>query len=135
LKRWIPFVAWVGFVGGVIVCADTGHMRGFLGWVNSLPLGDKAGHLFLIGMTAHFLNFALGFRAWRIRRCSPQQGGLIVLAVITVEELSQIWIPLRTFDRGDLLANGLGVFLAELAARRIMARRGDRAALVRDSSD
>ena len=120
LKRWIPFAAWLGFVGVVIACADTGRMRGFLGWVNSLPFGDKAGHFVLIGTMAHLLNYALRFKVLPIGRLGPQLGGLLVLAVITVEEFSQIWIPGRTFDVGDLVANTLGVALAELTARRIL---------------
>jgi polysaccharide biosynthesis protein VpsQ len=122
LKRWIPFVAWLAFVGGVIVCADTGRMRGFLGWVNSLPLGDKAGHFVLIGTMAHLLNYALCFRTWRIGKWPLQSGGLVILALITAEEFSQIWIPGRTFDAGDLVANGIGVVLADVVARLVSAR-------------
>lgn len=120
LKRWIPFIAWLVFVGGVIVCADTGRLRAFLGWVNSLPLGDKAGHFVLIGTMAHLLNYALRFKTRRIGKWPFQVGGLIILALITVEEVSQIWIPSRTFDAGDLLANTVGVFVAELLARRLL---------------
>lgn len=120
MKRWIPFVGWLGFVGVVIACADTGRMRGFLDWANSLPLGDKAGHFVLIGTMAHLLNYALRFKVRSVGRMAPQLGGLLVLAVITVEECSQIWIPGRTFDAGDLVANSLGVALAELVARRIL---------------
>ncbi len=120
LKRWIPFAGWLGFVGVVIACADTGRMRGFLGWVNSLPLGDKAGHFVLIGTMAHLLNYALRFKVLPVGRFGPQLGGLLVLSVITLEEFSQIWIPGRTFDVGDLVANAVGVALAELAARRIL---------------
>ena len=107
-------------MGVVIACADTGRMRGFLGWVNSLPFGDKAGHFVLIGTMAHLLNYALRFKVLSVGRMAPQLGGLLVLAVITVEECSQIWIPGRTFDVGDLVANSLGVALGELAARRIL---------------
>ncbi len=93
-------------------------MRGFLGWVNSLPFGDKAGHFVLIGTMAHLLNFALRFKVLSVGRLGSQLGGLLVLTVITGEEFSQIWIPGRTFDLGDLVANSLGVAVAELVARR-----------------
>lgn len=97
-------------------------MRGFLGWVNSLPLGDKAGHFFLIGTMAHLLNYALRFRTWGIGRLPLQSGGMVILALITAEEFSQIWIPDRTFDAGDLLANTAGVLLAELVARKVSGK-------------
>ena len=95
-------------------------MRRFLGWVNSLPFGDKAGHFVLIGTMAYLLNYALRFKVLSVGRLAPQLGGLLVLTVITLEEFSQIWIPGRTFDVGDLVANSLGVAVAELAARRIL---------------
>ena len=48
---------------------------------------------------------------------------LIVAVVMTIEEISQIWIPSRTFDLGDLAANYVGILLAEWRARCATARR------------
>ena len=106
------------FVGGVIVCADRGAWRGFFGWINRLPLGDKAGHIFLIGIMAHLLNRALTGRALSLGSLRWQLGGLIIGVVMTIEEISQIWIPSRTFDWGDLAANYAGILIAEWRARR-----------------
>lgn len=123
MKRWSFFAIWLIFVGGVIVCADRGVLRGFFRWINSIPFGDKAGHVFLIGIMAHLLNCAMAGRTFGIGRSRWQLGGLIVAAVMTIEEISQIWIPSRTFDFGDLAANYAGVLLAEWRARRAMVRR------------
>ena len=101
----------------VIVFADRGKARAFFGWINSFPLGDKAGHFFLIGVMALLLNYALAHRTAPINRAHLQLGGLIVAVVITFEVLSQLWLLSRTFDVGDLLANWLGVLVAELLAR------------------
>lgn len=117
LKRWLPFGLWLAFVVTIIVCADRGGLRTFLGWVNSLPLGDKAGHLFLIGVMAFLLNHALAYRVFSLGALSLQRGGLIIGAVMTLEEFSQLWFTSRTFDLGDLLANSLGVLVAELLVR------------------
>jgi len=117
LKRWLPFVLWLAFVATIIVFANRGQARAFLGWVNSLPLGDKAGHLFLIGVMAFLLNHALACRVFPIGPLRLLQGGLIIGVVMTLEEFSQLWFSSRTFDLGDLLANFLGVLLAELLMR------------------
>lgn len=101
----------------MIVFADRGKARAFFGWINSFPLGDKAGHFFLIGVMAFLLNHAMAYHTAPINRSHLQLGGLIVGVVITFEELSQLWLASRTFDAGDLLANWLGVFVAELLVR------------------
>ena len=85
--------------------------------MNSFPFGDKAGHFFLIGVMACLLNQALAYRSQPIRTTRVQLGGLIVAVVMTVEEFSQLWFSSRTFDPGDLLANVLGVLVAEGFAR------------------
>ena len=123
LKRWSLFAIWLILVGGVIVCADRGVLRGFFRWINGIPFGDKAGHVFLIGIMAHLLNCAMAGRTSGIGRSRWQMGGLIVAVVMTIEEISQIWIPSRTFDLGDLAANYVGILLAEWRARCATARR------------
>jgi polysaccharide biosynthesis protein VpsQ len=116
LKRWLPFSVWFLSLGVFIACADEGKMRAFLAWVNSIPLGDKCGHVFLIGTLAFLLNRALAGRTVGIaRRCVPL-APLLVAAVMTCEETSQIWIPSRTFDLLDLAANYTGCIAAGLLA-------------------
>ena len=66
---------------------------------------------------ALLLNHALAYRTAPINRAHLQLGGLIVGVVITLEEFSQLWFATRTFDAGDLIANWLGVLVAELLAR------------------
>ena len=118
MRRWLPFVLWLALVTVVIACADTGAMRDFLAWVNRQPFGDKAGHFFLIGSLAALLNYALRWRATSLGPLRPQTGGLIVAVLMTLEEVSQLWIATRSFDLIDLLANYLGILVAEWLARR-----------------
>ena len=117
LKRWLPFGLWLAFVVTVIVFADRGKARSFFGWINSIPLGDKAGHFFLVGVMACLLNHALVHHTFAVGQALMQQGGLLVGVGMTLEEISQLWFTSRTFDAGDLLANFLGVLAAELLAR------------------
>ena len=123
MKRWFLAGLWLILIGGVIACADLGGLRGFLRWINSLPFGDKAGHVFLIGTMAHLLNRALFNRIVKIGPVRCQLGGLIVAILMTIEEFTQIWIPSRTFDWGDLAANYSGILAAEWLARRAMTRK------------
>jgi hypothetical protein len=122
LKRWLLFSLWFSFVAGVIVSADDGKIRAFLAWVNSIPLGDKVGHVFLIGTLAFLFNHALAGRTLSIARRRVLLAPLLVAAVMTFEETSQIWIPGRTFDLLDLAANYTGCVAAGLLANWLALR-------------
>jgi hypothetical protein len=128
LKRWLPFSLWFLFVGGVVVCADEGKIRAFLAWVNSIPLGDKVGHVFLIGTLASLLNHALAGRTVTIARWRVPLAPLLVAAMMTCEETSQIWIPSRTFDLLDLAANYTGCIAAGLLAHWLALRTAKKSA-------
>ena len=65
-------------------------------------------HGLLYGMMALLLNYGLGFKTVKF---NLQLGSIIVLTFATLEELSQYYIPSRTFDLGDLLADVVGVVL------------------------
>lgn len=117
LQRWLPFCLFFLFVASIIVGSDLGRLRNITGWVNSLPLGDKWGHLVLIGTLTFLLNYALSGRMVKIGRLKILLGCAIVAVAMTVEECSQIWFPTRTFDLIDLAANYLGITLAGLMWR------------------
>jgi len=52
----------------------------------------------LIGGMAFLINLALGLRELRWLGCDWLLGSVLVGVVFTLEEISQIWIPARTFD-------------------------------------
>jgi polysaccharide biosynthesis protein VpsQ len=114
LKRWLPFSLFLLFVAGIIVGSNLGLLIGITNWVNDLPFGDKWGHLVLIGLLTFLLNYALSGRKVKIGRLKILLGGTIVAVAMTAEEISQMWMPLRTFDLIDLSANYLGIALAGL---------------------
>ena len=117
MRRWIHFAAFLAFIAGVIFAADRHLARGFFGWVQSFPLGDKAGHFVLMGGLAFLLN-----RALAAREIPPgvQLGGVIIAVFVVAEEFSQLWLPWRTFDCADLVADFLGIALADWLARRFV---------------
>jgi polysaccharide biosynthesis protein VpsQ len=114
LRRWLPFALFLLFVATIIVGSDLGQLRSINQLVGALPFGDKFGHLFLIGTLTFLLNYALDGRTLKIGNLKVLLGCAIVAVAITIEEFSQIWMPLRTFDLIDLSANYLGIALAGL---------------------
>ena len=115
MRRWLPFIIFFAFLLTVIQAADRQLARGFFSWVQTIPLGDKLGHFVLMGTLAFLLNSALKGR--RIRP-GVQLGGVIVAVFVVAEEISQRWLPWRTFDFGDLLADFLGIASADWLSRR-----------------
>ena len=113
-QRWLPFSLFFLFVAGIIIGSDLGLISSITNWVNNLPYGDKTGHVLLIGTLTFLLNYGLNGRMVKIGRLKILLGCAIVAVAITVEEFSQMWIPLRTFDSIDLAANYLGIGLAGL---------------------
>lgn len=112
LKRWLPFSLFFLLVAGIIIADNLGRFQKIIGYVNTLPFGDKWGHFIFIGTLTFLLNYALEGRMVKIGNRRVLFGCTIVTVGITLEEISQIWIPSRTFDLVDLSANYLGIWLA-----------------------
>jgi hypothetical protein len=100
----------------IIVLANLGRL-GFLYDLYSFPYGDKVGHFVLFGLLSLLLNLALFQLTPRIQ---PHRLAIWVSAgialVVTVEELSQIWLPSRSTDWLDLGASYAGIALLGAAA-------------------
>jgi len=113
------------FISYIIFLADTADHNFAFRLVGHVPYGDKIAHALLYGVMALLLNYALGFRRVRLPTHlfkpfskihgalanAPYIGSIIVLTFATLEELSQYYIPSRTFDLWDLLADFIGVVL------------------------
>jgi polysaccharide biosynthesis protein VpsQ len=112
--KWLPFSLLLLAIAGVTVGIDLGRLKSVTGWINSVPFGDKFGHLLIIGFLTFLLNYALAGRMVKIGRLKLLLGCTIVAVAMTVEECSQIWIASRTFDLIDLSANYLGITVAGL---------------------
>jgi len=123
--RWLMPLSFFIFISYIIFLADTADHNFAFRLVGQVPYGDKVAHAVLYGVMALLLNYALGFTRVRLPTHlikpfpkilgalanAPYMGSIIVLAFATLEELSQYYIPSRTFDMGDLLADFVGVAL------------------------
>jgi hypothetical protein len=119
-----------GFVS-LIVIADRGGAGRVWDLVGQVPCGDKLGHLVLVGTLSLLLNLVLDGRRAPGRRPRILLGSAILLVVMTLEEGSQAFIPHRSFDPCDWLANVIGIFCGEGLVRMLpgglrasRARRG-----------
>jgi polysaccharide biosynthesis protein VpsQ len=121
LRRWLFTGAWLLFVAMIIYFADRHLARSFFSFVQQLPGADKAGHFVLIGGVAFFLNTSLGAREISAFGRKFLLGSMIVAAVFTLEEITQMRIPWRTFDYGDLAADYAGIIFFGWLARRAIA--------------
>jgi VanZ family protein len=120
------------FISYIIFLADTADHNFAFRLVGHVPYGDKIAHAGLYGIMALLLNYGLGFRRVLLPQHlqllhkikgmfsfvlkgalanAPYMGSVIVLTFATLEELTQYYIPSRTFDLGDLLADFVGVIL------------------------
>jgi len=102
------------FIGFIIYLADTADHNFAFRLIGHIPYGDKLMHGLLYGIMALLLNYGLKFKAYKFLGFNMQLGAIIVLVFATIEEISQYWIPSRTFDLGDLLADFVGVVLFSL---------------------
>ncbi|MEA1879381.1 MAG: VanZ family protein [Campylobacterota bacterium] len=123
--RWVSPLIFFIFISYIIFLANTADHNFAFKLIGHVPYGDKIAHAILYGMMALLLNYGLGFRKVRLTAHllksfpktidalanAPYTGSIIVLAFATIEELSQYYIPSRTFDMGDLLADFVGVVL------------------------
>lgn len=120
MKRFIPTLAAVTFgllFISIIVIADRGEGAKWWPFIERMPMGDKLGHVGLVGTLSLLCNLAFQPRnpAWLPRTVTMVTLALLVL--LTLEEIAQAFIPSRTCDPLDWLAD-----LAGLAAGQYVAR-------------
>lgn len=97
------------FIGWVIYKADTGQKCIFLDLVKMIPYGDKIGHFILFGILALGANLVFKLRGFRICNINLLYGAMLIFTADVLEELSQQYIPGRTFDIADLMATLAGI--------------------------
>lgn len=99
------FIAWI------IYLANTGQSSIFFTLVASIPYGDKIGHFCLFGLLTLGANFAFKLKQLHLFSLPVYIGSIVVFIFIIFEELSQYFIPSRTLDITDLLADMFGIII------------------------
>lgn len=112
MKRWA--VLFLLFIAVVIALSDAGACSYLCAPAKAVAYGDKLGHFVLVGLFAAAVFGAVTQRTIRLWSMDVSIAALGVCAFISGEELSQLWIPTRSADWGDLGASYAGIVLFEL---------------------
>jgi hypothetical protein len=107
-------VIYLLILAGIIAIADYKSTSYLLNFVGNIPFGDKIGHFILFGFCAFLVNLSLGGRNFGIGNFR-----LIVAIIITLEEITQIFVRGRTFSSIDLLCGYAGILIFGEVARMI----------------
>jgi len=110
-KRILIPLSFFIFISFIIFLADTADHNFAFSLVGDIPYGDKIGHMGLYGVMALLLNYGLNFKSKKIFGFNMQIGAIIVLTFAGVEEITQYWLPSRTCDIFDFVADIFGVVL------------------------
>ena len=123
-KRIVLPISFFMFISYIIFLADTDNLNTWVEIIKVIPYGDKFMHALLYGVMVFLLNYALLFSSINFKIYSIfkkpyyiirlQKGAILVLFFATIEEFSQHFITVRTFDIGDLFADFIGVILFSL---------------------
>ena len=105
------------FIAFIIFLADTADYNFAFRLVGDIPYGDKLAHASLYGVMALLLNYGLNFKSKKIFGFNMQMGAIIVLTFAGLEEITQYWLPSRTCDVFDFVADTVGVVLFSLWRR------------------
>ncbi len=113
LKLLLPLGFFI-FISSIIFVADNANYNFALRWVGAIPYGDKIAHATLYGVMAMLLNYGFSYKKTK----GVQLGAIDVLTFAILEEFTQMYIPSRTFDLYDILADIVGVALLSLVRFR-----------------
>ena len=102
------------FISFIIYLADTADHNFAFRLIGHIPYGDKLMHGLLYGVMAFLLNYGLNFKSKKIFGFNLQIGAMIVLTFAGLEEITQYWLPSRTCDVFDFVADTVGVTLFSL---------------------
>lgn len=101
-------IAFALLLIAIVVAADAGKLPGFVKNLYRFPNGDWAGHFSLYAILAYLGRqaFSKKFNLWgRKLYIFP----VVIFCFAALEEISQIWFPLRTADWHDLAFGTLGI--------------------------
>ena len=107
----------------IVLAANIGLGQSIFSFVYLIPGGDKIGHFVLMGFLSFLVNWIMKASRIRILGFDLLKGTLIVLAVVTIEEFTQIFIKFRGFSLIDLLFDYAGIILVGRLAAYLISRR------------
>lgn len=109
-------LAFIGFFITIIVIANRGEGENWWAFLEQIPYGDKLGHLGLVGTLSLLCN--LGFHTRQPKRLPRGVTWVtfVLFVLLSAEEASQAFLPHRTCDFGDWLADLAGLAVGQFCA-------------------
>jgi polysaccharide biosynthesis protein VpsQ len=120
--KWLTII-YALFLVVLVVLASQKQYLFLFRFVRRTPHADKVGHLLLMGLLSFLVNLAISCKRIKIGRVQLLAGSLLVGLVVTLEELSQIFLRYRSFDLIDLAFDYAGILLFGYLACRLMKFR------------
>jgi hypothetical protein len=95
----------------IILSRDLNLISDVFALLYAIPFADKFGHFILFGLLSLFV--ALGFPTGRVRLwlLPILKSSLVIIVLVTIEEITQIPLANRSFSVYDLTADFAGVYL------------------------
>jgi len=123
LVKWLTG-AFIIVLFLIVVIANLGLGSTYFPFIYSIPGLDKIGHFFLMGVLSFLINILLKAKKVRLLSLDFLLGSLVVLLVVTLEELSQIFLVYRAFSWLDLVFDLGGVVLGGQVAAWLKKKKG-----------
>lgn len=115
-------LVYVLFLIVLIILADTGRASILFSIGDQIPQGDKLGHFFLMGFASFLITLSTRGQTMALGKHVVLKGPFWLSIVVTVEEVSQIWISSRGFSLLDLGFDYLGIVAFALLGALFIAR-------------
>ncbi len=119
--RPLAMIAACGFIGffvWIIVIADKAEGVPWWSFIGKIPFGDKVGHFGLVGTLSLLCNLAFSRREGTRPRFITRTTWVLFF-LLSLEELSQGFIPHRHLDGFDWLADLAGLAMGQMVAMTI----------------
>lgn len=106
----------------IVLIANLGLGPDYFPLIYTIPGFDKVGHFFLMGVLSFLVNLLLKAEKTKLFSLDFLIGSLVVILVVTLEELSQLFLIHRAFSWVDLVFDLGGIFLGGRLANWLLTK-------------
>ncbi len=120
MKKLLALLAIVAVIG-IIILADRGLAAQYFGFLYGYPGGDAVAHFLILGTLTFLVTWAFP-RTQQVGQWNLALAPLVILTLISIEEISQGFIPGRTLSLVDWLANFSGIVVGGALGRWLTSK-------------
>lgn len=115
-----------GFIVAIVLLiywVDAGYLTEVIQRIKVIPYYDKYCHFILFGLAALAANVVTNYRSFSIKRVRLFWGSSLLCVLVLAEEISQMYLPNRTFDWFDLMADAFGIAVFSYVSWKISLKK------------